>query len=339
MRGFIKMSKYAGMREDLVQAGGGNSSYKIDENRMAIKASGFQLGDLNEQGGYAIVNPRLLSEAFMNCSDLDSMTEEDSKKILQDAFIEGPRASIETFLHAMSGRYTLHTHPVVVNILTARKGGMDVLRKLFPEAIFVPYATPGVELAKVYFKAVKEYGKMSNVIFLQNHGVVVSAETADEVIVLTEKIVETIEQELRLDYRKYHLATKLADVFFNDIIWTVSDAHVLSTYKKLGGVWNTAFCPDCVVFLGKRMLLLKENVLEEVRNFQEQYGKPVVIDFKGQLYIVAPSVKKALEIQSVLSFAAQVADANYGYWMNYLSDREQNFLLHWEVEKYRRNMK
>lgn len=339
MQNYIKMSKYAGMREDLVQAGGGNSSYKINEDEMAIKASGFQLSDLNEQEGYAIVNPRLLSEAFMNCSDLDSMTEEDSKKILQDAFVGGPRASIETFLHAMSGRYTLHTHPVVVNILTARRGGMDILRKLFPEAIFVPYATPGVELAKVYFKAVKEHGKMSNVIFLQNHGVVVSSETADEVIALTEKIVEIIERELRLDYSKYHTATKLADMFPNDIIWTVSDTHVLSVYKKLGGVWNTAFCPDCVVFLGKRMLLLKENVLEEVRNFQEQYGKPVVIDFKGQLYIAASSVKKALEIQSVLSFAAQVADANHGYEMNYLSDREQNFLLHWEVEKYRRNMK
>ena len=337
MQNYIKMSKYAGMREDLVQAGGGNSSYKINEDEMAIKASGFQLSDLNEQEGYAIVNPRLLSEAFMNCSDLDSMTEEDSKKILQDAFVGGPRASIETFLHAMSGRYT--SHPVVVNILTARRGGMDILRKLFPEAIFVPYATPGVELAKVYFKAVKEHGKMSNVIFLQNHGVVVSSETADEVIALTEKIVEIIERELRLDYSKYHTATKLADMFPNDIIWTVSDTHVLSVYKKLGGVWNTAFCPDCVVFLGKRMLLLKENVLEEVRNFQEQYGKPVVIDFKGQLYIAASSVKKALEIQSVLSFAAQVADANHGYEMNYLSDREQNFLLHWEVEKYRRNMK
>lgn len=339
MNGFIKMSKYAGMREDLVQAGGGNSSYKIDENRMAIKASGFQLSDLNEQDGYAIVNPRLLSEAFMECVDLDSMTEEESKQILHDAFIEGPRASIETFLHAMSGKYTLHTHPIVVNILTARKGGMDILRELFPKAIFVPYATPGVELAKVYFKAVKEHGKMSNVIFLQNHGVVVSSETADGVIALTEKIVETIERELKLDYSKYHAATKLANIFPKDIIWTVNDAHILSVYKKLGGIWNTAFCPDCVVFLGKQMLILNDNILEEARKFQEQYGKPVVVEFKGQLYIVAPSVKKALEIQSVLSFAAQVANANYGYEMNYLSDQEQSFLLHWEVERYRRNMK
>ena len=46
MKNFIEMSRYAGMREDLVQAGGGNSSYKKDKDKMLIKASGYQLADL-----------------------------------------------------------------------------------------------------------------------------------------------------------------------------------------------------------------------------------------------------------------------------------------------------
>lgn len=33
MNNFLKMSKYAGMREDLVQAGGGNSAYKITDEK------------------------------------------------------------------------------------------------------------------------------------------------------------------------------------------------------------------------------------------------------------------------------------------------------------------
>lgn len=339
MYGFIKMSKYAGMREDLVQGGGGNSSYKIEENKMAIKASGFQLSDLNENEGYAIVNPCLISDSFMKCENLDSMTEEDASQILSEAFISGPRASIETFLHAMSGKYTLHTHPVVVNILTARKDGMSILKEMFPEAIMVPYATPGVELAKVYFKAVKENGSMSNVVFLQNHGIVVSAETADEVIKLTEDIIGKIEKRLGIENKKYHAATELFEAFPNSIIWTVNDMHVLEAYQKLKGVWNFAFCPDCVVFLGKRMLVLRENILDEIDKFQEAYGNPVVIDYHGNLYIVALSVKKAFEIQSVLSFSAQIAMQNQEYEMNYLSEQEQNFLMNWEVEKYRRNMK
>lgn len=125
------------MREDLVQAGGGNSLYKITPEKMAIKASGYQLADVTEKSCYALVNSQIIKECFLQCEDLDSLTESDSKSILGDAFIEGSRPSIETFLHAISGRYTLHTHPMVVNVLTCRKGGMDMLKKLFPDALYV----------------------------------------------------------------------------------------------------------------------------------------------------------------------------------------------------------
>ena len=49
MKEFERMSKYAGMREDLVQAGGGNSAYKIEPGRMAVKASGYQLADVTRK--------------------------------------------------------------------------------------------------------------------------------------------------------------------------------------------------------------------------------------------------------------------------------------------------
>lgn len=105
------MSKYAGMREDLVQAGGGNSAYKISKDMMAIKASGYQLADLTEKRGYAIVNPEIISNAFSAHNNITSMTEADSIEILNSAFIKGDRPSIETFLHSIAGKYTLHTHP------------------------------------------------------------------------------------------------------------------------------------------------------------------------------------------------------------------------------------
>ena len=46
MNGFLFISKYAGMREDLIQAGGGNTSYKESDEKMYIKASGVQLADI-----------------------------------------------------------------------------------------------------------------------------------------------------------------------------------------------------------------------------------------------------------------------------------------------------
>lgn len=339
MKNFVEMSKYAGMREDLVQAGGGNSSYKIDRNRMVIKSSGFQLADVSENTGYAIVDSKKIADFFLNNEDINHLTEEDSKKILQESFLEGTRPSIETFLHSVSGRYTLHTHPIVVNALACRKGGMDVLKSLFPESLSVPYATPGVELAKAYFQAYKANGKPVRTVFLQNHGLLVSGDTAREVIQTTENVVGSIEKELGVNYANYHNGTALYNVIGDGIVWNVTDSNVLKAYKTLEGVWNNAFCPDCVVFLGKQICVAEDNFSnDDLEIFKRTHGIPVVFFYRGFMYIHAESVKKALEIQSVLSFSAQVMELNQGHECNMLSDAEQNFLLNWDAEKYRKNM-
>ena len=340
MKGFIEMSKYAGMREDLVQAGGGNSSYKCEKNRMVIKASGYQLAEVSEQKGYAVVNPEIIAQAFLESSDIDGMTDEESKKILKDAFIEGERPSIETFLHSISGKYTLHTHPIVVNVLTCRKDGIQVLKNLFPEALVVPYATPGVELAKAYFKAYSAKKEEVGVVFLQNHGLLVSGETAESVIAKTEEIVRSLETYLQVDFEVNHNVTELYNIVKEGIIWRVTDQNVMGVYQKLGTAWKHTFCPDCIVFLGKRICVGGEDFCEQYLNeFKMTYGKPVVYIYKGALYINAETVKKALEIQSVLSFSAQVMLLNEGHDCNLLTDEEQNFLLDWDAEKYRKNLK
>lgn len=340
MRGFIEMSKYAGMREDLVQAGGGNSAYKISKERMAIKASGYQLADLAGEKGYAIVNPQIISDAFLKNGNITGMTEEDAKTILNEAFIEGDRPSIETFLHSISGRYTLHTHPITVNALTCRKNGMEKLKELFPNALMVPYATPGVELAKAYFTAFRESDQSAKVTFLQNHGLLVSGDSADEVIGMTEKIVMEIEETLGLDMSNYHTVTKLYHIVGKGIVWNVTDRNVLEAYKSMNGMWNHTFCPDCVVFLGKKVLVADDDFDQNaLQAYEEKNGSPVIIEYGNSLYICAESVKKALEIQSVLSFSAQVMRINKNYECNFLSDAEQEFLLGWDAEKFRRNMK
>lgn len=340
MKGFIEMSKYAGMREDLVQAGGGNSSYKCEKNRMVIKASGYQLAEVSERKGYAIVNPNIIANAFLENDNIDTMTEDDSKRILEEAFIEGDRPSIETFLHSISGKYTLHTHPIVVNALTCRKDGMQVLKLLFPDALVVQYATPGIELAKAYFKAYSQNKEEVGIVFLQNHGLLVSGETAEYVIDKTEDIVMRLEKYLSINLSRYHNVTVLHKVIRDGVVWNVTDKNVLDTYHKLDKFWEHVFCPDCVVFLGKKICVAdKDFSRKDLEEFISSWGKPVIFSYENELYISAETVKKALEIQSVLSFSAQVMMLNEGYECSLLSEKEQNFLLNWDAEKYRKNMK
>lgn len=344
MNDFIRMSKYAGMREDLVQAGGGNSSYKISSTEMYIKASGFQLADVTESDGFAIVNPQIIQEAFLNCTDLEKMTEDYSKDILKCSFISGKRPSIETFLHAISGKYTLHTHPIAVNIMTCRQGGMEILEEMFPDALMVPYATPGVELAKNYFNAYKEkaenVGQIFDVVFLQNHGLVICAETAQEVIDKTEYVVKQLENHLKLDMQSYHDVTEIWKYFEDSVVWKVTDWNVISNLKQGKKMWNHAFCPDCVVFLGKSVLELPDDKKEEaIKEYQKNFPDPILVQYHGALYIIADTVKKALETQSVLSFSAQVMASNEDSDCIFLSEEAQNFLINWDAEKYRKNMK
>ena len=62
----VEISKYAGERFDLVQAGGGNSSVKFENGEMIIKASGFLLSDVNEDGGYSRVHTNQIAKIVKN---------------------------------------------------------------------------------------------------------------------------------------------------------------------------------------------------------------------------------------------------------------------------------
>ena len=116
--------------------------------------------------------------------------------------------------------------------------------------------------------------------------------------------------------------------------------NVMRYYKSRGDIWDHTFCPDCVVFMGRKMLRLADNLSEKlIDRFVEDHGAPVIASFRGGLYIIAENVKGAMEIQSVLSFSAQVMEQNVGYRCDFLDDREQDFLLDWESERYRKSMR
>ena len=351
MQGFIRISKYAGMRNDLAQAGGGNTSVKLDGQIMLVKSSGFQLADVNENSGYSKIDYRLIADYFkenIQAGDRSVLTEDAGNALLTKAQMAGGRASIETFLHAVTGKYTLHSHPTLVNILTARKDGREVLEELFPEAVYVPYRKPGAALAETYYKICRAAGQ-PEIIFLESHGLVVSGDSAERVIGRTEEVLEKIAAYLRVSYEAYPNATKIWNAFTDiaelaDRIVYLSENRYL--FRETGERdvlnaenWNHAFCPDCVVYGSKKPLFLADDFrAADVTAFIEKNGIPAMVCYKGYFYILAESVKKAQEIENVMSFAAQVQAANLSHEMQFLSEGQQDALLNWDAEKYRRKL-
>jgi hypothetical protein len=86
------------------------------------------------------------------------------------------------------------------------------------------------------------------------------------------------------------------------------------------------------------MLSLAELSESAVRAFFERNGQPAVISYNGHYYAAADSMRKAREVESLLSFAARIFVSARAEGMT-LPEAERGFLLGWDAEKYRRELK
>lgn len=344
IKNLIKLSKYAGMREDIIQAGGGNTSVKIDDETMFIKSSGYQLSEMEENVGYSKVNYKKIVNYFKNHLEIKRS---DEKELLEETLIEGKRPSIETFLHSITEKYTLHTHPVVINVFTSRTNGMEELKSIFPDSLIIGYQTPGIFLAKEFFDKFLELEepRKANIVFLKNHGLIVSGKNVDEVIELHENVLKILEDRLKINMKVYRNSTylfeKLEDFIENNIVYLCDNNRVKNFIENndIDKV-NYCFSPDSLIYCNKKILVLNKNddMLKVAKRHVLEHGSFNVIFFENEFYIIAPNIKKAKEIESVLSFNLQVLELNRNNEMDFLTQEEQNFLLNWDSEKYRKNL-
>ena len=135
------------------------------------------------------------------------------------------------------------------------------------------------------------------------------------------------------------LYNEISDFIPNDIVYLSNDFDIKKFLNDKISL-DYWFCPDCLVYCGKRPLVLEDkNIKEKLKIHIQQYGKPVIVFYENNIYILAQTIKKAKEIESVLSFSIKVLNHNKNSEIDFLDEDEQNFLLNWDAEKYRQNMK
>jgi NAD(P)-dependent dehydrogenase (short-subunit alcohol dehydrogenase family)/rhamnose utilization protein RhaD (predicted bifunctional aldolase and dehydrogenase) len=200
LKELIEVSRFYGRGHDFVIAGGGNTSVK-DDHSLVIKSSGAALRDITEQGFVEL--SRSAVRAIMTRAYSDDPLKRESA-IKADLLAsrtspeQGGRPSVETSLHEMIGfRFVIHTHPGVVNALTCAARGEQICRELFGNAaLWVPYTDPGYRLAQLVEKSLGVYreanGGDPHLVFMQNHGLVVAADTVAEIHSLTDDVVRKI---------------------------------------------------------------------------------------------------------------------------------------------------
>lgn len=327
----IEISRIVGMRNDYVQAGGGNTSVKIDNSIMAIKSSGYLLSDMKLNEGYSIVDFSCIKQMIKK----EKYTE---KEILDKCHISGNKASIEVFLHSMTRKYTVHIHSLLSNILLARNNCEEIVNELFPNSAFIDYTTPGLELA---YNMIKKYNE-EEIIFLKNHGLIVTSDNYEEIEKLIDLVDLKLSKYLNIKFEKYDNVTKIYKLikkYDNDLVYLSEDIDIYKAFNKNNNkLWNYKFCPDCVVYCGLKELNLECFLEKELDEFVSKNGKIVLIVYKNYIYICAKTLKKAREIESLLSFSAKIFLNNEENNLNYLTNEEAKKLYNCDFEKYRQNI-
>ena len=188
---------------DYVIGGGGNTSAKSADT-LWIKPSGTTLAGLTP-ATFVAVDRQKLAQLYAVTVPTDSSAREALVKDVMAAAVKPGhtgRPSVEAPLHdVLTGTFVVHTHCVLVNGLTCARQGGATCARLFPDALWVPYIDPGFTLCM----DVRRRLRGQKLVILENHGIFVAGDTADEIRATYRRVLDA----LRAEYAKAGIATTL----------------------------------------------------------------------------------------------------------------------------------
>lgn len=204
-RAIVELSRaLADPGRDLVVLAEGNTSMRMGE-RMLVKASGRSMRTATAED-FVEIEIATLTDLVANPASDDAAVAE---AFAQTERAAGRRPSVEALLHAVcvddgAAQVVGHTHPVHVNaLLCSDHAELLATHALFPDQVvvlgrrplYVPYADPGLELARRVRERLLEqlarHGEPPRAIYLGNHGLFALGHTPEEVLQITEMAVKT----------------------------------------------------------------------------------------------------------------------------------------------------
>ena len=365
----ITISQFYGSDNRFVNAGGGNTSYKNAE-KLWVKASGSSLATITEDG-FAVLERSKLNVLLEKIYSTNSVErEEQVKNDLASACItKDRRPSVETSMHnAMDFAFVVHLHPTLVNGLMCSQHAETDLKKLFGStALYIPYTDPGYVLFKKVEDAINAFraqdGAEPAVIWLQNHGVFVGANSIDEIKVLYNKIIDTlfnaIKEPVPTEERDTCSCTEqiipgIRMMLSENGLKTLKvrkNALIKYYYDSKENQLKIArpFTPDAIVYCKSGYLFLNEEepevILAEASNLIPAFIKtynylPKIILIKGIGLVAAGDNAAQCDILlDVFEDAMKIAFLAESFGGAHPMTREQiDFIDNWEVENYRRSV-
>ena len=281
----MHISNAIGAKPEYIQGGGGNVSAKIDNSRMVIKASGEYCKQLTLDKGYCIVDYVAIRNYLREPDQSENTFTKKIKSFVTDT---NNRPSIETGFHAQLGKFVVHTHSIYVNILACAREGKAVLKELFPSMLWIEYSTPGLDLNLAIQKAFS-FSKKTNIIFLQNHGIIVVSENAKNALSTHEEINKKIKDFLNLDAAIYKDPIIDSDyvkhnvLFPDQVIYTLSNESILETTAAKETLWAYDFILKSIKKINFTPQFISQEKVNILLNMEGEKFRQKVLE-KNELY-------------------------------------------------------
>jgi rhamnose utilization protein RhaD (predicted bifunctional aldolase and dehydrogenase) len=358
-----EVSRYYGTAGDYVIAGGGNTSFK-DADYLYIKGSGVGLATIDESGFVKMDRAKLTALWTNKYSD---NSEEREAAILADMLAarcpgeENKRPSVEVHLHMLLPfAYVVHTHPTLVNGLICSQKGAETVQKLF-DAIWIPSINPGYILSLAVKKAMDAYRKEKNhdaqIVFLQNHGIFVAADTIAEIKTIYEQIMKTVngqivrKPDLSINGDKNNgdktaeaedVGRKLCALNNNGCFVFLQNVEIDKLVRNKAAFYPVSlpYTPDHIVYAGSEPLFVEKGIpLEEAwKKAIEKTGRqPKTVALEGLgVFTLGASEKTAHDAAELFLDAVKIAVYTESFGGPCFMESDKiDFINNWEAERYR----
>ena len=369
LKELIAVSRQYGKDKTFVIAGGGNTSYK-NEKYIWIKASGAPLETIDENGFVCLSREKLKIVSDKTYSHDSALREAEVKADLASAIVStgNNRPSVETSMHEIIDYpFVVHTHPTKVNALMCSKNAASACLELFGErSLFIPYTDPGYILFKKVQNEIAvytaNYTKAPQIIFLENHGIFVAANTVSEINSIYTYVIGKIEDRIKIAVPSEEqkeiespLITKIGQLnpAFEGFKAIGKESDLIHHFVKDATSFlksDTAFSPDDIVYCKAYYLLIPalNNEQEQIESaktliagYFDTYGYlPKVLALEGRgIIAVEENMKSALNVLEVYSNILKISffSENFG-GPKFMNKAQIEFIDNWEVENYRRKM-
>jgi len=297
IKDYIDICVHLGAYHELIQGSGGNFSLK-NKDEIIIKSSGRVLAETTNTTnttnttGYVICSISKLKEC---CKD--------SSISIQSTVLGGElqgTPSMEVFFHLLPYKWVVHIHPTYfLPYLCQLK--WKSLQSSYP-CSYIPYMTPGKDLG-LY---ILDQFKNEQVLFLQNHGIIVCGSTIEEILTILDDLynlnINNVNCNLNND-NEFIQSYK----FKKYIEKQTSQEIVVKPCKYVKNLVERVFfpiTPDISLFLKHGPLIQEHNDESIEKLFDEYYKKykiiPSVVRLGNRTYILGKSYHQCVSIEEIL---------------------------------------